>query len=182
MRLASVARCKRPATIRPASIFRSSLLDWRDMPLRASGPHRRSGRRPARDGGSLRRAAGSGRPAGAGCPPPNPALLRTGAAPVQGLRRPFASHRTDNDFPSLVRLMTQRLALDPGHKVLEIGTGSGYRPPRFCFWCRPLFERIDELARSAAAVLRSIGCDNVSVKAFDGTYGYTAARSYAGSS
>lgn len=82
--------------------------------------------------------------------------------------------------PSVVGLMTQRLAIDPGHKVLEIGTGSGYQTAVLARLARSVYslERIDELARSAAAALRAIGCDNASVKAFDGTYGYPAAAPY----
>lgn len=82
--------------------------------------------------------------------------------------------------PYVVGLMTQRLALDPGHKVLEIGTGSGYQTAVLSFLARSVYslERIDELARGAAAVLRSVGCNNVSVKAFDGTYGYPPAAPY----
>ncbi len=82
--------------------------------------------------------------------------------------------------PYVVGLMTQRLALDPGHKVLEIGTGSGYQTAVLSFLARSVYslERIDELARGAAAVLRTVGCNNVSVKAFDGTYGYPPAAPY----
>lgn len=82
--------------------------------------------------------------------------------------------------PYVVGLMTQRLALDPGHKVLEIGTGSGYQTAVLSFLVRSVYslERIDELARNAAALLRSVGCNNVSVKAFDGTYGYPPAAPY----
>jgi protein-L-isoaspartate(D-aspartate) O-methyltransferase len=82
--------------------------------------------------------------------------------------------------PYVVGLMTQRLAVDPGHKVLEIGTGSGYQAAVLSLLARSVYslERVDDLARAAAAVLRSIGCDNVSVKAFDGTYGFPAAAPY----
>ncbi|MGH9316221.1 MAG: protein-L-isoaspartate(D-aspartate) O-methyltransferase [Thermoanaerobaculia bacterium] len=82
--------------------------------------------------------------------------------------------------PYVVGLMTQRLAVEPGHKVLEIGTGSGYQTAVLSHLARTVYslERIDELARAAAALLRSLGCHNVSVKAFDGTYGYPAAAPY----
>jgi protein-L-isoaspartate(D-aspartate) O-methyltransferase len=82
--------------------------------------------------------------------------------------------------PYVVGLMTQRLAVEPGHKVLEIGTGSGYQAAVLSVLARSVYslERIDDLARSAAATLRAIGCHNVSVKAFDGTYGYPAAAPY----
>ena len=82
--------------------------------------------------------------------------------------------------PWVVGLMTQRLAIDPSHKILEIGTGSGYQSAVLSRLARTVYslERIDDLARSAASVLRSIGCHNVSVKAFDGTYGYPASAPY----
>jgi protein-L-isoaspartate(D-aspartate) O-methyltransferase len=82
--------------------------------------------------------------------------------------------------PGVVGLMTQRLALSREHKVLEIGTGSGYQTAILARLARSVYslERIDELARGAAHVLRALGCHNVSVKAFDGTYGYPAAAPY----
>jgi protein-L-isoaspartate(D-aspartate) O-methyltransferase len=82
--------------------------------------------------------------------------------------------------PSVVAIMTQRLAVAPEHKVLEIGTGSGYQTAVLGRLARSVYslERIDELARRAAATLRSLGYQNVSVKAFDGTYGYPAAAPY----
>ena len=82
--------------------------------------------------------------------------------------------------PYVVAIMSQRLAVEPGHKVLEIGSGSGYQTAVLSMLARTVhsLERIDDLARSAAAVLRSLGCHNVSVKAFDGTYGYPAAAPY----
>jgi protein-L-isoaspartate(D-aspartate) O-methyltransferase len=76
--------------------------------------------------------------------------------------------------------MTSRLQLEPGHKVLEIGTGSGYQSAVLSRLVRTVYslERIDELARRASGLLRTLGCQNVSVKAFDGTYGYPAAAPY----
>lgn len=82
--------------------------------------------------------------------------------------------------PFVVGVMTQRLAIESRHKILEIGTGSGYQTAVLSLLARTVYslERIDELARSAAALLKSLGCHNVSVKAFDGTYGYPAAAPY----
>jgi protein-L-isoaspartate(D-aspartate) O-methyltransferase len=82
--------------------------------------------------------------------------------------------------PYVVGLMTQRLALDAAHKVLEIGSGSGYQTAILARLARAVYslERIDELARRAAQALLAIGCRNASVKAFDGTYGYPAAAPY----
>jgi protein-L-isoaspartate(D-aspartate) O-methyltransferase len=82
--------------------------------------------------------------------------------------------------PFVVAMMTQRLSVEPHHKVLEIGTGSGYQTAILSRLARTVYslERIDELARTASALLRRLGCHNVSVKAFDGTYGYPAAAPY----
>ena len=82
--------------------------------------------------------------------------------------------------PYIVGLMTQRLALAPDHKVLEIGSGSGYQTAVLACLARTVYslERIDELARRASGTLRELGCRNASIKAFDGTYGYPAAAPY----
>ena len=82
--------------------------------------------------------------------------------------------------PCVVGIMTQRLAVSPEHKVLEIGTGSGYQAAILSRLARTVYslERIAELARAASSVLRALGYQNVSVKTFDGTYGYPAAAPY----
>lgn len=82
--------------------------------------------------------------------------------------------------PSVVGLMSQRLSVQPGHKVLEIGTGSGYQAAVLSRLARAVYslERIDELARAAVARLSELGYQNVSVTTFDGTYGYPAAAPY----
>lgn len=75
--------------------------------------------------------------------------------------------------PYVVAKMTSLLKVEKHHKVLEIGAGSGYQAAILGRLARAVFtlERIDELARRAASLLRSLGCDNVSVKALDGGYG-----------
>ncbi len=82
--------------------------------------------------------------------------------------------------PYVVGVMTQRLGIAPEHKILEIGSGSGYQTAVLARLARSVYslERIDELARTAAATLAALGVHNVSVKAFDGTYGYPAAAPY----
>src|SRR5215831_17971583 len=82
--------------------------------------------------------------------------------------------------PFVVGMMTQRLSLESHHKVLEIGTGSGYQTAILSTLARSVYslERINDLARAAASLLAELGYQNVSVKAFDGTYGYPAAAPY----
>jgi protein-L-isoaspartate(D-aspartate) O-methyltransferase len=82
--------------------------------------------------------------------------------------------------PYVVALMTELAAVKPGDRVLEIGTGSGYQAAILSRLARTVYslERIAELARAASSVLRALGYQNVSVKTFDGTYGYPAAAPY----
>ncbi|MFI5180113.1 MAG: protein-L-isoaspartate(D-aspartate) O-methyltransferase [Thermoanaerobaculia bacterium] len=67
------------------------------------------------------------------------------------------------------------LALDPAAKVLEIGTGSGYQTAILAALCHHVFslERIAELAAEARERLGSLGIRNVSIRVFDGSYGWS---------
>jgi protein-L-isoaspartate(D-aspartate) O-methyltransferase len=61
--------------------------------------------------------------------------------------------------PSLVAWMTQELAVQPGHRVLEIGTGSGYQTALLLEMGADVWslERIPELAERARATLAELG-------------------------
>jgi protein-L-isoaspartate(D-aspartate) O-methyltransferase len=82
--------------------------------------------------------------------------------------------------PYVVGRMTQLLGVEPQHRVLEIGCGSGYQAAVLGRLARMVFtlERVSELARRASSLLRELGYDNVSVKALDGTYGFAANAPY----
>lgn len=71
-------------------------------------------------------------------------------------------------------------ALSPGARVLEIGTGSGYQAAVLARLARWVFtlERIAELARGAQTLLKGLGVENVSVKVFDGSYGWSEHAPY----
>ncbi len=82
--------------------------------------------------------------------------------------------------PYVVARMTELLAVAPEHKVLEIGTGSGYQTAilaRLARWVYSL-ERVPELARRAIARLREMGVDNVKIQVFDGSIGWAEAAPF----
>ena len=72
--------------------------------------------------------------------------------------------------PFVVAYMTEQLQLQKPHRVLEIGTGSGYQAAILSRLCRQVLtvERYRTLADSARARLEKLGCDNVEVMFGDG--------------
>jgi protein-L-isoaspartate(D-aspartate) O-methyltransferase len=72
--------------------------------------------------------------------------------------------------PFVVAYMTEQLQLSPAHRVLEIGTGSGYQAAILSRLCRQVLtiERYRTLADSARKRLAKLGCDNVEVMLGDG--------------
>jgi protein-L-isoaspartate(D-aspartate) O-methyltransferase len=72
--------------------------------------------------------------------------------------------------PFVVAYMTEQLQLQKHHRVLEIGTGSGYQAAILSLLCRQVLtiERFRTLADSARARLAKLGCDNVEVMLGDG--------------
>lgn len=77
--------------------------------------------------------------------------------------------------PYIVARMTEQLDVGPEHKVLEIGTGSGYQTAilaRLARWVYSL-ERLPDLAHQAIRRMRQLGVLNVKIQAFDGTVGWS---------
>jgi protein-L-isoaspartate(D-aspartate) O-methyltransferase len=72
--------------------------------------------------------------------------------------------------PFVVAYMTEQLQLKASHRVLEIGTGSGYQAALLSKLCRQVLtiERFRTLADGARARLEQLGCDNVKVMLGDG--------------
>ncbi|MDO9564469.1 MAG: protein-L-isoaspartate(D-aspartate) O-methyltransferase [Bradyrhizobium sp.] len=72
--------------------------------------------------------------------------------------------------PFVVAYMTEQLQLQKHHRVLEIGTGSGYQAAILSRLCGHVLsiERYRTLADSARARLEHLGCDNVEVMLGDG--------------
>jgi protein-L-isoaspartate(D-aspartate) O-methyltransferase len=84
--------------------------------------------------------------------------------------------------PFIVALMTDLLDPAPEHKVLEIGTGSGYQAAVLSGLVRAVYsiEVIPELAASAQAKLLQLGYPNVRVKVGDGAAGWPEHAPYDG--
>jgi len=75
--------------------------------------------------------------------------------------------------PYVVAYMTEQLEVQPQHRVLEIGTGSGYQAAVLSRLAREVvsIERYRTLADSARERLKTLGFDNVTVIAGDGFSG-----------
>lgn len=84
--------------------------------------------------------------------------------------------------PYIVALMSQSLALEPGDKVLEIGTGSGYQAAILAEMGMEVYtvEIIPELAERAEKTLQAVGYDNVLVRNADGYFGWPEHAPYDG--
>ncbi|HEY3476675.1 MAG TPA: protein-L-isoaspartate(D-aspartate) O-methyltransferase [Anaerolineales bacterium] len=77
--------------------------------------------------------------------------------------------------PYIVAWMTELLELQPGEKVLEIGTGSGYQAAILAelgYVDVYSIEIVPELAEIATTRLQDLGYTNVRVKQGDGYYGW----------
>ena len=83
-------------------------------------------------------------------------------------------HEQTISQPLMVGLMTELLAIEPGERVLEIGTGSGYQAAVLAaMGCRVTsVERLPELAATARERLAALGFgDRVEVRVGDGSAG-----------
>ena len=82
--------------------------------------------------------------------------------------------------PYMVALMSQRLDLRPQHRVLEIGTGSGYQTAVLCHLAGDVYsvERVKPLLDAAFERVLGLGCRNVHFRHGDGTLGWPEASPY----
>ncbi len=86
---------------------------------------------------------------------------------------PIASGQTISQ-PLVVALMTQALEVGERHKVLEIGTGSGYQTAVLARLCRRVFtiERYHGLLKEAEKRFAELRLHNVTSRFGDGTKGW----------
>lgn len=85
---------------------------------------------------------------------------------------PIAGNQTISQ-PFTVAYMTSALQVEPGNKVLEIGTGSGYQSAILCELGADVYtiERVKDLSDTAKSLLTELGY-NVHFKIGDGTLGW----------
>lgn len=78
--------------------------------------------------------------------------------------------------PYIVALMTEMLQIGPQHRVLEVGTGSGYQAAVLSHMAERVFsvEIVAALGDRAAKRLEDLGYTNVRVRVADGYYGWEA--------
>ena len=104
-----------------------------------------------------------------------------GAKMAAYVNRPLAiGHGQTISQPYIVAIMTHLMETEPGDRVLEIGTGSGYQAAVLARIVDSVYtiEIIPELAESAAERLDRLGFDNVHVRAGDGWYGWPEAAPF----
>ena len=75
--------------------------------------------------------------------------------------------------PYIVALMTEALRLEPSHRVMEVGTGSGYQAAVLSKLAAQVFtiERYRSLAETAGERFRHLGLTNITQPVGDGTLG-----------
>ncbi len=76
--------------------------------------------------------------------------------------------------PLTVARLTQALSVEPEHKVLEIGTGSGYHAALLSRLCKRVYsvDRYLELVKTCEQLFLKLGLSNIVVRHGDGRYGW----------
>jgi len=95
------------------------------------------------------------------------------ARAFENVALPIGHHQTVSQ-PGVVGLMTQALEVTDRHKVLEIGTGSGYQAVILAKLCRRLYtvERHPELLKIAEPRFHALNLTNITAVAGDGAGGW----------
>lgn len=82
--------------------------------------------------------------------------------------------------PYIVAFMTELLKCDRGHRVLEVGTGSGYQAAILSHLVKEVYsvEIIKPLAQKAKARLKRLNYENVHIRVADGYFGWKEAAPF----
>ena len=75
--------------------------------------------------------------------------------------------------PYVVAYMTEQLKMESQHRVLEVGTGSGYQAAILSLLCRRVLtvDRHRRLVVEAEALFRQLGLSNITARVADGSRG-----------
>ncbi|MBN1269497.1 MAG: protein-L-isoaspartate(D-aspartate) O-methyltransferase [Kiritimatiellae bacterium] len=94
---------------------------------------------------------------------------------------PIACDQTISQ-PYIVAWMTEALALKPEHRVLEIGTGSGYQAAVLAMLVDAVYtvEYHAALSKQAEELLKDLGFTNVRFRVGDGSLGWEAEAPFDG--
>ena len=89
-------------------------------------------------------------------------------------------HEQTISQPFIVAYMSDILKLQPLHKVLEIGTGSGYQAAILSHLAYEIYsvERIPELTEGAKKIFEHLEYDNIKTKISDGYNGWSEHAPY----
>ena len=84
--------------------------------------------------------------------------------------------------PYIVALMTDMIAPEPEHRILEIGTGSGYQTAILSQLCSKVYsvEVVAELSVSAADLFKRLGYHNIETRVGNGYHGWPEHAPYDG--
>ncbi len=84
--------------------------------------------------------------------------------------------------PYIVALMTDMLSIEPSHRILEIGTGSGYQTAILSLLCKQVYtiECIAALSKNAAARLKELKYSNIETTIGNGYKGWPEHAPYDG--
>ena len=84
--------------------------------------------------------------------------------------------------PYIVALMTDMVAPEPEHRILEIGTGSGYQTAILSQLCRKVYsvEVVEKLGAAAAELFKKLGYHNIETRIGDGYQGWPEHTPYDG--
>ena len=84
--------------------------------------------------------------------------------------------------PYIVALMTDMVAPEPEHDILEIGTGSGYQTAILSLVCSKVYsvEVVAELSTAAADLFRRLGYPNIETRIGNGYLGWPEHAPYDG--
>jgi len=96
------------------------------------------------------------------------------------LARAYGDHALPSDQgqtisqPYIVARMLELAEIEPSHRVLEVGTGTGYQTALLARLAERVYsvERVSSLLRAADQRLQSLGVRNVALRHGDGTLGW----------